>query len=165
MGIADRKLFWWRVMHWKFLVPLGLMIWAFVQFFLQAIFPTKYTAVSVSVPAGIILMMNLWIDSSAPIQRLSDERDLQETQKSNYPYSWGISTLAIFGTIWFSMKTYWPSIWTPTTGDEWRAIFWLLFCAGISGRLTSERLRAKMPLDEDRIDVNDSKTQPTNPHP
>ncbi len=159
------KLFWFRVLHWKFLLPLGLMVWALVQFYLHAIFPTKYTTDSVTLPAGILLIMNLLIDSSASIQKLSDERDLQEAQKSRYAYFWGIATLAILGTIWFSMKTDWPSIWTPTTGEEWRAIFWLLFSAGISGRLTSERLRAKMPLDEDRLDANDSKTQPTTPQP
>ena len=157
------KLFWFRVLHWKFLLPAGLMLWAFVEICLHAMWSLKYEPDAAFLPAMLLLGLHGFIDMQVSKESFSDERELQELQKSGRAYDWGVASLAILGTLWFSMKSFWPSIWTPVTGEEWRAIFWLLSSFGIGGRLISERMRALMPLAEDNAELVGSKPPPTTP--
>jgi hypothetical protein len=144
------KLFWCRVKHWRFLVPLLCLIGTYWGIFHYAADDASGAIIHWM---GILPVALVTIDAIFTIMAsqngLPDEREQKELERSVADYSAYIALVAMLGCILFSLQDFFPTLWIPKTGDDWRAVMWLLIATGLGSRMISERMRALPPLEDD----------------
>jgi hypothetical protein len=105
------------------------------------------------IPAFILMGMNSYSNLTALPNYSPDEREQKELHRQAADYSTYIGFAALFGCLLLSFQDYFPTLWMPKTGNDWRAVFWLLASTGLGSQMIGERMRALPPLGEDAITI------------
>lgn len=151
MGIADKKLFWWRVRRWQVIVPILLLLlaaaflWSHTQGF-------EFATNGIVACQGAIctaFLLGYTKDQWFRGFKAADERE--KMQWLRYGHG-SLSFIAIYSILIFVLcfqSFDHPSLWAPQTKKDWQAVFFGFLCVQFGGMMISQHMTALPPLREE----------------